>query len=548
MIQHSAIKCVQKNVRIWFALRKWKWWRLYTNLLPILNVQNNELILRQMQSELDDLRRKSDRLVSEKQELKIFNQQLETKLMNVQSEYAEENAANAGTIDLLEVETSERIRLEKELNELRPLYNDTLKKLELIETEMLELRLYNTKKSIEQELEKDDIDGLSVNGSFCSKSNTGEQLEALRRDNESLKRQLQQEKEQLELRGLTERSALEAKLEEKESEIVELEKQTAIHKRKYHKVCQEMQDMERLCEENKIRNRELEKIQSKFDSEMSALRSKLEAERELREKSEREREATKYDLFALKNDLDAQKLETNYHVEKCERLERDLKEYETASVSKGVGTDQFLKLKAQLRDLELKARDQEEELDEQTFVIQQLEQTKLKLEMQLEKEKQKWTRELAEKESEMDDLRFNAQKKIKAIELQLEEESEMCNNLQREKRELERKMRETNGVANGKKANSSFDCQSSESIQDYVLKLKRQMIKYKTLAFDAQTQLEKLRENIPKQSILKALKAQLEDSEFSKASALKSKQLLQVEIDNLQQQLDDVNSHRHLQV
>lgn len=39
--------------------------------------------------------------------------------MNLQTEYVEEHAANAGTLDLLEVETSERIRLERELNELR---------------------------------------------------------------------------------------------------------------------------------------------------------------------------------------------------------------------------------------------------------------------------------------------------------------------------------------------------------------------------------------------------------------------------------------------
>lgn len=76
------------------------------------------------------------------------------------------------------------------------------------------------------------------------------------------------------------------------------------------------------------------------------------------------------------------------------------------------------------------------------------------------------------------------------------------------------------------------------------MKLKRQMLKYKQLAIDAQTQLEKLRESIPKQSILKALKAQLEDSEITKANALKTKQLLQVEIDNLQQQLDESNSQR----
>lgn len=44
------------------------------------------------------------------------------KLMNLQTEYVEEHAANAGTMDLLEVETSERIRLERELNELRVSY------------------------------------------------------------------------------------------------------------------------------------------------------------------------------------------------------------------------------------------------------------------------------------------------------------------------------------------------------------------------------------------------------------------------------------------
>ena len=42
--------------------------------------------------------------------------------MNLQTDYVEEHAANAGTIDLLEVETSERIRLEKELSELRVIH------------------------------------------------------------------------------------------------------------------------------------------------------------------------------------------------------------------------------------------------------------------------------------------------------------------------------------------------------------------------------------------------------------------------------------------
>lgn len=65
------------------------------------------------------------------------------------------------------------------------------------------------------------------------------------------------------------------------------------------------------------------------------------------------------------------------------------------------------------------------------------------------------------------------------------------------------------------------------------------MLKYKMLAIDGQTQLERFRESIPKQSILKALKSQLEDSEISKANALKTKQILQCEVNELQSQIEE---------
>ncbi len=165
--------------------------------------------------------------------------------------------------------------------------------------------------------------------------------------------------------------------------------------------------------------------------------------------------------------------------------------------------------------------------------------------MQLEKDKSKWQREIAEKESEMDDLRFHTQKKIKAIEMQLEEESEISSSLQREKRELERKLKEFSAI--GSKSakfmlalNSHGDIDSNgASIADYIAKLKRQMQKYKMLAIDTQTQLEKLSDSIPKQSIMKALKSQLEDSEIAKANALKAKQMLQCELNELQSELEE---------
>ena len=121
-LQFTAIKCIQRNVRISFTLKKWKWWKLYTQLMPIINVQNSEMLLKQYKDELDEIKKKHERLINEKNELKILNNQLENKMMNLQTEYVEEHAANAGTVDLLEVETSERMRLERELNEIRVIY------------------------------------------------------------------------------------------------------------------------------------------------------------------------------------------------------------------------------------------------------------------------------------------------------------------------------------------------------------------------------------------------------------------------------------------
>jgi len=315
-----------------------------------------------------------------------------------------------------------------------------------------------------------------------------------------------------------------------------------IYKRKYQKCQEEFQDIQRFNDEYKSRNKDLEKIQSKFDSDMHDLKKELEKEMQMREKYQRERDQLQYEQYSLKANLDNLKLDLDYQKEKNARLDKDLKEYENTMNGGTSGShdvsmlqQQVIKLKAQVREMEVKMRDQEEELDDQAATIQQLEQFKLKLEMQLEKEKQKLQREIAEKESEMDDLRFHTQKKIKSIEIQLEEESEINSALQREKRELERKIREyeNNSNARGGLNNADFE---------YVSKLKRQLHKYKALATDSQSQFEKLRDStIPKQAaLIKALKLQLEDSELNRTNALKAKQLMQGDINELQTQVDEV--------
>lgn len=218
---------------------------------------------------------------------------------------------------------------------------------------MLELRLYTTKQSIEQELARKDDDDDDVNDQNVENDNNKRSTTttmttttimtatktssatatataaaaavaaATSRANEieAIRMELSEARES----HAQERAHFEHRMREKDVELVELERQCSALKRKYQKVCEQIQDVERASDEYKVRNRELERIQAKFDADMAALRSKWEEERESRERCEREREQCKYELFAVKSDLETQKLETVYHQEKCERLEKDLK-------------------------------------------------------------------------------------------------------------------------------------------------------------------------------------------------------------------------------
>jgi len=41
-----AISCIQKNVRKFYQIRDWDWWKLYIKVKPVLNVHRTEEELR----------------------------------------------------------------------------------------------------------------------------------------------------------------------------------------------------------------------------------------------------------------------------------------------------------------------------------------------------------------------------------------------------------------------------------------------------------------------------------------------------------------------
>lgn len=232
---------------------------------------------------------------------------------------------------------------------------------------------------------------------------------------------------------------------------------------------------------------------------------------------------------ALQNDnstkiSQAMKLDLDYKEEQINSLTKEIEELNAG----GASEEEVTILKRQRQDLENRLKDQEEELDDLAGQVQMLEAAKTKLEMSMAAIKKEHRREVSNKEEELEDVRAAAQKKVKALEQQLENEHEERINFVREKHELETRIINLQEMA------------SRSADEEQVSKLKRDLKRTKALLKDAQLMVEQSRNESSNKVVLRQLKNQLEDAEFSKTAAFKAKQNLELELGDVQQQLEDI--------
>lgn len=69
-VQQMAVRCLQRNVRKLLLIRSWPWWKLYTRVQPLLNVQRTEDQIKNQQAELDAIKAKVEKLEKERNEYK----------------------------------------------------------------------------------------------------------------------------------------------------------------------------------------------------------------------------------------------------------------------------------------------------------------------------------------------------------------------------------------------------------------------------------------------------------------------------------------------
>ncbi|NXW92820.1 MY18A protein, partial [Alopecoenas beccarii] len=511
-IQDLAIRCVQKNIKKNKGVKDWPWWKLFTTVRPLIEVQLTEEQIRGKDEEIQQLKSKLEKVEKERNELRLNSDRLESRITELTSELTDERNTGESASQLLDAETAERLRAEKEMKDLQAKYDALKKQMESMEMEVMEARL---------------IRAAELNGELDDDDSGGEwrlKYERAVREIDFTKKRLQQELEdKLEVEQQGKRQ-LERRLTDLQADSEESQRALQQLKKKCQRLAAELQDTKLHLEGQQGRNHDLEKKQRRFDSELSQAHDEAQRERLQREKLSRERDVLVAEVFGLKQLLEDKDSEIAGLTQKAEALEAELQDI-SSQESKDEAS--LAKVKKQLRDLEAKVKDQEEELDEQAGTIQMLEQAKLRLEMEMERLRQTHAKEVESRDEEVEEIRQSCQKKLKQMEVQLEEEYEDKQKVLREKRELESKL-------------SAFSEQANQRDFETEKRLRRDLKRTKALLADAQIMLDHLKNNAPSKREITQLKNQLEESEFTCAAAVKARKSMEVEIEDLHLQIDDL--------
>ncbi|XP_052366993.1 unconventional myosin-XVIIIa-like [Oncorhynchus keta] len=508
-----AIRCIQKNIKKNKGVKGWPWWKLFTTVRPLIEVQLTEEQIRGKCEEIQHLKGKLEKTEKERNEVRLNSDQLESRISELSAELADERNAGESASQLLETETSERLRLEKDLKDLQATFDLMKKQMECMEMEVMEARLLRTAE-LNEDVDDDDDSG----GEWRLKYERGI------RETEFTKKRLQQEFDDMLETEQQSKRPLERKLTDLQADNDEVQRSVQQLKKKCSRLTAELQDTKLHLEGQQSRNHDLEKKQRKFDFEQSHAQDEVLRERTQREKLGQERDMMTGELLSLCQQLQDKDMELCAIQLKVEHLEAELKDL---SSQESKDESSLSKTKKTFRDLEAKVKDQEEELDEQAGTIQMLEQAKLRLEMGMVSLRQTHSKDIDGKDEEVEEIRQSCSKKLKQMEVQLEEEYDDKQKVLRERRELEAKLLS---------AQDQVGCRDVETEK----RLRKDLKRTKVLLADAQIMLDHLKNNALSKRETTQLKNQLEESEFTCAVAVKSRKGMEMEIEDLHIQMEEV--------
>ncbi|XP_077163800.1 unconventional myosin-XVIIIb isoform X2 [Paroedura picta] len=516
-IQRLAIRCIQKNMAVFQAVKSWPWWELLCRVRPLLSASLEEDQLRAKEEELAVLRKKVQALNVARQESRQSAEVLETKIVDLTTELSDERLKGDVSCQVLEAERAERLRGARELKELQSKYDQLQKKLESAEKRLEETQ---------QELQTRDLEARN-----CGKEGEWQmRLDCAQTEIAFLRKRLSQLEERLDSEQNSKRE-LEQKLSEAQKAYEGAQRGTQQLKRKCKQLTCDLEDTRVLMESQQSRSHELEKKQKKFDLQLAQALGESAFERSLREKVALENTSLQYELAKLQQRLEEKEFENTALSQRVTVLGTHVQELSTSS-----SRDPAPTLQKKLWDLESSAAQLQEELSRQAHTVEQLEQLHLRLELEIERMKQLHQKELEDKEEELEDVRQSCQKRLRQLEMQCEQECDEKQTILREKHDLE-------GLI------ATLCEQIGHRDFDVEKRLRRDLKRTHALLADVQLLLAAAGEGagpLGSNEELEKLQRQWEESEARCAEAQRLRESMAQELENRHAELEAVSRNKNL--
>ncbi|NWZ50845.1 MY18B protein, partial [Haliaeetus albicilla] len=531
-IQRLAVRCIQKNLVVFQAVRHWPWWQLLSRVRPLLSVNLAEDQLRAKEEELTALRRKLDKSEQACSELRQTTEKLESKIIDLTTELSDERYKGDVACQVLDGERAERLRGARELQELQSKHDQVQKKLELVERQLEEA----------QQLVQ--LREMKISGSG-GEDEWQVRFDCAQTEIAFLRKRLVQLEERLESE-LGARMGLEQKasaggpghgrgqglprLGEVQAACEAAKKVSQQLRRRCRRLACELEDARVLAESQQSRSHELEKRQKKFDLQLAQALGESAFEKSLREKVSHENTNIRWEMGKLQQSLEQKEAEAASLAQRVTVLAGRVQELSTPNA---LDARAMPVLKKQLWDLEASAAEHRKELERQTAAVDHLEQLHQRLELEIERMKQIHQKELEDKDEELEDVRQSCQRRLRQLEMQLEQEYEEKQMVLHEKQDLEGLV----GTLCEQIGHRDFDVEK---------RLRRDLRRTRALLADVQLLLAAPGEPGASTQELERLRKQLEESEAKCAEVQKSQQTAALELENLHTELETLSRNKTL--
>ncbi|MBN3306909.1 MY18B protein, partial [Amia calva] len=517
-----AVCCVQRNVRMLYTVRQWGWWKLLCRVRPLLDVNIDDHRYRVKEEEVSALRRKLQKSERERNELRQSADALETKVTALTSELSDERFRGDAVCQALDSERAERLRLARDNVELQARLQQAQHRLEEVEQQLAEAR---------QEVKNRELEAAGSEGTAGTESEWTLRLDCAQTEIDFLRRRLRHSDERLESEQEARRE-LDTKLSELQCQLDESKRSVGVLRRRCRRVTSDLQDARALTDSLQVRGHELERKQRRFDAELAQALGEASIERAQKERGVQELTAVRGELFKLQRSLKESQLAVARL--EAERVELSARVTDLSGPA-ALAPSSAPVLSQRVRELEIRDAELSQEISTLTNSTQHQEQLRLRCEMEMERMKQIHQKELEDKEEELEDVQRASQRRLRQLEMQLEQEYEEKQMVLHEKHDLE-------GLI------ATLCEQIGHRDFDVEKRLRRDLKRSHALLADAQLLLSTVdtagqhasREELEK------LHCQLEDSEAQCAQAVSVQSVLARELENTQLELEQLYRHKSL--